>query len=209
MPVRVKICGITNLNDAQAAIDFGADALGFIFFPGSSRCITAEAAAAIIRTLPPFITKVGVFVDAPVDHIVRTARACSINTAQLHGNEPPGLCDEVAAAGLGVIKAFRMKGSESLAELRSYRTSAFLLDGYVPGQQGGTGEVFNWELAVQAKVFGFPIILAGGLTPANIGSAIQSVRPHAVDVSSGVEFSPGKKDLTKVRAFIEGAKSAD
>ena len=207
MSVRVKICGITNRGDADAAVEYGADALGFIFYAASSRFIELKAAAEIIGALPPFVAKVGVFVDASLDEILRTTRACGIGVAQLHGNETPEFCNEVGASGLEVIKAFRVKDEASLAALETYRTQGVLLDSYVPGQLGGTGEVFNWNLALRAKEFGRPIILAGGLTPENVAQAVESVHPYGVDVSSGVEASPGKKDLQKVRAFIDSAKS--
>ena len=206
MSVRVKICGITNRGDADAAVECGADALGFIFYSASPRFIELKAAAEIIRALPPFVAKVGVFVDAPLDEIQRTARACGIGVAQLHGTETPEFCDEVAAAGLEVIKAFRVRDESSLAALEKYHTHAFLLDSYVPGQVGGTGEVFNWDLAVRAKEVGRPIILAGGLTPENVAKAVETVRPFGVDVSSGVEAGPGTKNLDKVRTFIARAK---
>jgi phosphoribosylanthranilate isomerase len=206
MPVRVKICGITNLEDARVAIDSGADALGFIFFSGSPRHISPESAAEIISNLPPFIAKVGVFVDAPVDGILDIAGATGIDTVQLHGSESPAECAEIAASRLTVVKAFRVKEATSLEPIANYRASAFLLDSYVAGQLGGTGAKFNWDLALKAKQFNTPIILAGGLDPENVTDAVSKVFPYAVDVSSGVEASPGKKDHQKVRRFIARAK---
>ena len=208
MAVRVNICGITNKSDALAAVEFGADALGFIFYRASQRFVEQDVAAEIIRELPPFVTKVGVFVDAQVEEIRETTRACGISTVQLHGRESPEFCEEIAKAGLDVIKAFRMKNAGSVGEIEKFRTKAYLLDSYVPGELGGTGAVFNWDLAKTAKQSGRPIILAGGLTPKNITFAVESVQPYGVDVSSGVEVSPGKKDLEKVRSFIERAKGA-
>jgi phosphoribosylanthranilate isomerase len=206
MPVRVKICGITSFEDARAAIEFGADALGFIFFSGSPRHMTPEAAVKIVRQIPPFVAKVGVFVDSDVNAVLTVARSTGMDTVQLHGNESAAACDEIAATGLKVIKAFRVKDGSSLDEMANYRVNAFLLDSYVPGQLGGTGAKFNWDLAIQAKRFGTPIILAGGLDPQNVSDAVSKVTPYGVDVSSGVEASAGKKDLEKVRQFIARAK---
>ena len=203
MPVRVKICGITSLEDALVAIVAGADALGFIFFDQSPRYIKPAKAAAIIEKLPPFVTKVGVFVNALIPALLDVANQTRIDALQLHGDEPPQHC---ASSPGQVIKAFRVKDESSLAALRSYDVAAFLLDSYVAGQLGGTGEKFNWDLAVEAKQFGKPIVLAGGLTPENIGDAVAKVSPYGVDVSSGVELSPGRKDHDKVRRFISRAK---
>jgi phosphoribosylanthranilate isomerase len=208
MPVRVKICGITNFDDARAAVEAGADALGFIFFSGSPRHINPEAAGEIIARLPPFVAKVGVFVDAPVAGVLDVARSTGIDTVQLHGSESTVECEEIAAARLKVIKAFRVKDAESLDKIGSYRSHAYLLDSYVPGQLGGTGAKFNWDLAVKAKQFETPIILAGGLDPENVSEAVSKVAPYGLDVSSGVELSPGKKDLEKVRRFIARARPA-
>jgi phosphoribosylanthranilate isomerase len=208
MPVRVKICGLTNLEDALASIDAGADALGFIFYPKSPRYLTPEAAAAIITQLPPFVSKVGVFVDESHDHIREIARSTGIDTLQLHGNETPDFTTRLQEQSFKVIKAFRIKDQSTLSQLQSYRSAAFLLDSYVPGQLGGTGAKFNWDLALQAKSSGIPIILAGGLDPENIADAVSKVAPFAVDVSSGVEATPGRKDLSKVRDFITRARKA-
>jgi phosphoribosylanthranilate isomerase len=201
--VKVKICGITNLEDALAAADFGADALGFVFYEGSPRCVSQDEARDIIRMLPPFLTTVGVFVDKNPDEIRAIMEHVSLDVAQLHGHEPPGAC---LTAGR-VIKAIRVKELSDLEPLRQYRVSAFLLDAYTPESFGGTGQIFNWDIAVDAKQFG-NIILAGGLNPDNVKKAIRWVRPYAVDVSSGVEERKGKKDLGKLRLFIERAKAA-
>lgn len=205
MPIRVKICGITNLDDARAAIEAGADALGFIFFKGSPRYVEVDAAAEIIRQAPPFVSCVGVFVDEAPEGMRMQMQRAGIHTVQLHGKESPEICAQVSGS---VIKAFRVKDLGTLAELPRYKVSAFLLDSYVPGQLGGTGARFNWEIAVQAKAFGTPVILAGGLTVENIADAVAKVRPYGVDVSSGVETSPGRKNHEKVREFIRRAKSA-
>lgn len=201
--VRVKICGITNMEDARAAVDYGADALGFIFFPGSPRYITPEKAGEIISYLPPFVTTVGVFVNEDPAKIRSIAEFSGISMPQLHGDEPPDVCRLCHR----VIKAFRVRDFTDLASLEKYQAAAFLLDTYTPDSYGGTGQVFNWDIALEAKRFG-RIILSGGLTPDNIEKAVRMVSPYAVDVSSGVEAAKGKKDLSKLKAFIEKAKAA-
>jgi phosphoribosylanthranilate isomerase len=204
MSTRVKICGITNLADAQVAAKAGADALGFVFYEKSPRFISMKTAAEISRALPPFIIRVGVFVDPSEELVLKTVAECGLTLLQFHGDEPPEFC---AQFGLMSMKAFRIHGIESLKELPKYKTDAWLLDAYSSDTLGGTGGVFNWDLAVEAQKLGRPVFLAGGLTPENIAEAIQKVRPFGVDVSSGVESSPGKKDHTKVRAFINAAKT--
>ncbi len=203
--VRVKICGITNIDDALAAVDYGADALGFVFFKGSPRFISPEKAASIIKVLPPFIHAVGVFVDESPAEIGKLISATGVNLVQLHGEEPPESC----RMPWRVIKAIRVKSLDSLAPLVQFKkyVSAFLLDAYSPDKLGGTGMLFNWDIAVEAKRFG-RIILAGGLTPDNVIEAVKYVRPYGVDVSSGVELAKGKKDLGKMKLFIERAKGA-
>jgi len=206
MAVRVKICGITNAEDARAAAAAGADALGFIFFRGSPRFIEPEAAGRIIATLPPLMVKVGVFVDESAEGIAEAARRAGLDAVQLHGSEGPEFCAGLASLGKPVIKARRVKDRGSLAGLERYGVSALLLDSYVAGQLGGTGERFNWDLAVEAKVGGKPVILAGGLTAENVAEAVARAAPYGVDVSSGVEAAPGRKDHGKVREFIARAK---
>ena len=208
MFTRIKICGITNIEDSHAAVDLGADALGFIFVPDTPRYVDSEAVARIISDLPPFITTVGVFVDKPVETLLQIVRDCCLNAVQLHGSETPEYCSEVEARGrVSTIKAFRIKDRHSLSTIPKYQVSAYLLDTYVKGKKGGTGEMFNWDLAWDAKIHG-RIILAGGLTPENVAQAIQHVKPYAVDVSSGVavENSPRKKDHAKMKAFIENVR---
>jgi phosphoribosylanthranilate isomerase len=201
--VRVKICGITSPEDARAAVEAGADALGFMFYEPSPRCITPEQAAAIIDELPAHVAKVGVFVDADEAMVRTTAATVGLDTLQFHGNEPPNFC---ARFELQTIKAFRVKDSDSLSQLPDYDTDAWLLDSHVQGMPGGTGERFNWDLAVEAKRFGRPILLAGGLTTDNAAEAVSQVAPFGLDVSSGVEAAPGCKDATKVATFVVSAK---
>lgn len=201
--VRIKICGITNAEDASAAVEYGADALGFVFYPKSPRCITPENARTIIEALPPFVATVGVFVNETVETINSIRTETGISMIQLHGEEPPALCK----AWPRVIKAFRVAAMSDLDSLAQYSASAFLLDAYSPAGYGGTGQIFNWEIAVEAKRYG-RIILAGGLTHDNIAQAVAKVSPYGVDVSSGVEREKGRKDLEKMRLFIERAKAA-
>jgi len=206
MSVKVKICGITNASDAVAAAEAGADTLGFMFYEPSPRHVTIRQAAEIIRALPPFIMKVGVFVDAEEDTVMRAIGDCGLTMLQFHGQETPEYCTQF---GLMSMKAFRVKDTGSLKELPNYPTDAWLLDAFVADKLGGTGEKFNWELAIEAKKLGRPIFLAGGLTPANVAEAVRTVQPFEVDVSSGVEAAPGKKDHAKVREFISAAKSVE
>lgn len=201
--MRVKICGITNLEDALAAVDSGADALGFVFFPASPRHISPDEATAIIRRLPPFVQTVGLFVNDDLETVNATADRCGLDMVQLHGDEPPDFCGGVRRR---VIKAFRVQDASTLDTIGTYRVSACLLDAWSPLARGGTGETFNWDIAAQAVRDGRRIILAGGLTPDNVADAVRQVRPYAVDVSSGVEAAPGKKDPMAVRMFITSAR---
>jgi phosphoribosylanthranilate isomerase len=198
---RVKICGITNLEDALLAAALGADALGFIFYPKSPRVVAPETARAIIKQLPPFVTTVGVFVDEEAAKVRDLAAQVGLDWLQLHGKESPDYCRSL---GRRIIKGFRIKDQSSLADLAAYRDAAqaLLLDTYKKGLPGGTGESFDWQLAREARPFG-PIILSGGLTPGNVAQAIAIVQPQAVDVASGVEAAPGQKDPAKLRAFFE------
>ena len=200
--MRVKICGITNREDAHAAIELGADALGFVFAK-SPRQVTKDQSRDIIRNLPPFVTTVGVFVDEKADVIKEICDFCGIHTVQLHGNEQPAYLNELE--GYKIIKVFRIKEEDDLKPLANYKPHAFLLDSYVKGVTGGTGIPFKWDIARQAHKYG-TIILSGGLTPENVKEAIRIVKPYAVDVSSGVESSPGKKDKLLMKQFIENAK---
>jgi len=187
---KVKICGITNLEDALFAAEAGADALGFVFYAKSPRCIAPDRAREIILRLPPFVTKVGVFVNEELDRVTELMAHCSLDYAQLHGDEPP---EQVAALALRVIKAVQVRSAADIERLAQYQAVAYLLDTYHPTKPGGTGETWDWELAAAAKQYG-PVILAGGLIPENVGEAIERVHPYAVDVSSGVEAAPGIKD---------------
>lgn len=204
MSTVVKICGITNEADALAAAEAGADALGLMFYEKSPRHVAMKAAAAISRALPPFVIKVGVFVNAPEDLVLQAIAECGLNILQFHGDETPEYCGQFPVM---TIKAFRIRNAESLKALPDYPTDAWLLDACVADKLGGTGERFNWDLAVEAQKLGKPIFLAGGLTPENVAEAVRRVRPYAVDVSSGVEASPGKKDLQKMKAFVRAAKA--
>ena len=206
MGVRIKICGITNLPDALAAVEAGAHALGFMFYEESARCVSPSVAAEIIRGLPPFVAKVGVFVNAERAVVVRTIAECGLDTLQFHGDEPPEGC---LGFGLKTIKAFRIRDAASLEALGAFRTDAWLLDSFVPGKLGGTGARFNWALAAEASRNGRGrVLLAGGLAPENVAEAIRQARPFGVDVSSGVESAPGRKDAVKVRDFIAAVQGA-
>jgi phosphoribosylanthranilate isomerase len=205
METKVKICGVTNLADAQAAVAAGADALGFNFYEKSPRYVSLKTGAEISKQLPPFVMRVGVFVDAEANFVLRAIGEVGLTMLQFHGDEPPEFCTQF---GLMSMKAFRIRDKKSLEEIPKYLTDAFLLDAHSKSGLGGTGEKFNWDLAIEAQKFGKPIFLAGGLTPENVAEAVRKVRPFGVDVSSGVESAPGKKDHAKVKAFIAAAKAA-
>lgn len=202
---RVKICGITCAEDALAAVEAGANALGFVFVPGTPRCVRPEVAASILRELPPFVSTVGVFVDQPLEEVLAIITAVKLHVAQLHGQEPEAFSRRLPVP---VIKALRVRDEGSLKPISSYPAHAFLLDADVAGQPGGTGRLLPWDVAVRATGLA-PIILSGGLRPENVGEAVRRVRPFAVDVSSGVERSPGRKDHRKVREFIANVRQAD
>jgi phosphoribosylanthranilate isomerase len=197
---RIKICGITNLEDARLAADLGAHALGFIFYPKSPRSVRPDAARDIIRALPPFVLTVGVFVDEDAGVVRDIASQAGLDWVQVHGSESPDYCKSL---GRRVIKGFRVRGEEIFGELNRYKgaVQAFLLDAYKSGLPGGTGETFDWDLARRAATCG-PIILAGGLTANNIAEAIRVAQPAAVDVASGVEAAPGRKDPVQLREFF-------
>ena len=200
--VIVKICGITNRDDALCAADCGADALGFIFYEKSPRYVAPEKAGEMIADLPPFVTPVGVFVNASDVHIDAVVKLASLRAIQLHGDEPPEAC---LGHSVPVIRVLRVGPDFDAETLRSYLVDTFLLDTAKTGSYGGTGETFDWSQAKKAKSFG-RIILSGGLNPDNVAEAIGEVAPYAVDTGSGVEAEPGKKDHAKVRKFLEIAK---
>lgn len=206
VPVRVKICGITNIKDALAACSCGADALGFVFAK-SPRRVNPRVAKAIIKKLPPYVVTVGVFVNEDKDKVFKIAADCGLGCLQFHGDETPGYCGYFKNR-YKIIKAVSVRDGNSLAGLGRYDVDAFLLDAYVPGKRGGTGVGFDWDLAVKAKRYGKPLVLAGGIRAENVSEAIERTRPYAVDVSSAVEKSPGKKDrglMKRVMGKINGA----
>jgi len=202
--VRVKICGITNLDDALLAVEAGADALGFIFVEGTPRFTTAEAAARIIGRLPPFVTPVGVFWDHAAGHVEAVAERCGLGALQFHGDEPP---EALAEIRLPSIKTIKVSGPESLASMDRYQVSAFLLDSPARWSEGEARTPIPWEL-VRREAARRRVILSAGLTPDNVGAAVRLARPFAVDVNSGVESRPGRKDPEKVRRFVAAARSA-
>lgn len=203
--IKVKICGITCLEDALTAVDAGADALGFVFFPASPRHVSPEQAAEIIRALPPFVQTVGLFVNEDPPTVNTIADRCGLDIIQLHGEETPAYCTAIRRR---VLKAFRVRDRHTLDSLPQYHVAGYLLDAWSPAAQGGTGQTFNWDIAAEAVQSGRRIILAGGLTPENIAESICQVRPYGVDVSSGVEYAPGRKDADKIRTFITRAKQS-
>jgi phosphoribosylanthranilate isomerase len=201
MPTRVKICGITTWGDARLSIDLGAAALGFNFYPSSPRAISPADAWSIIRRLPPFVEAVGVFVNWPPLAVDALARALRLGSVQLHGSESAGEVHDLVRKHR-VIKAVQVKRGFRAASLARYRAAdAILLDGFARGLHGGTGRTLGWKLARVAGRYG-RIILAGGLTPENITEAIRVARPYAVDVASGVEARPGRKDPARLRALF-------
>lgn len=197
--MRIKICGITNVEDAKAAIGCGADALGFVFTE-SPRRISPEEVRLIANRLPPFVVKVGVFVNAPLTHLKRIRDYCGLDAVQLHGEEDSNY---IRSVGPGVIKAFRLNGKS----LEVLPETTLLLDAYDPELRGGTGKQCDWRLARKIARDRL-VVLAGGLGPANVARAIQQVKPYAVDVSSGVEKEPGRKDHGKIASFIDNARNA-
>lgn len=203
MSTKVKICGITSVADGLAAAEAGADMIGLMFYEKSPRAISLETAAEISRALPPFVLRVGVFVNPAPDLVMQAITTCGLNLLQFHGDEDTDFCTQF---GMMSVKALRVQNAESIAALENFATDAFLLDAYSKSGLGGTGEKFNWDLAIEAQKFGRPIFLAGGLTPENVADAVKKVQPFAVDVSSGVESAPGKKDAAKVQAFIRAAQ---
>ncbi len=201
---KVKICGITNIEDALQAVEAGADALGFVFYEKSPRFVSPIEVKKITAELPPFVTTVGLFVNESVTRIRRTMAAAGLNAVQLHGDEQPDAC---RIEPLSVIKALRVRDAASLEGASAYPVAALLLDAWCEENYGGTGKSFDWQLA--KRLTGKqPLILAGGLTPENVLDAVRQVKPYAVDVSSGVEIAPGRKDQQKVAEFICRVRNA-
>lgn len=203
MTAKVKICGITSVADALLAAEAGADAIGLVFYPHSPRFVEAGAAREIVRALPPFVSPVGVFVNEAPATVEELCTAAGIRIVQLHGSEEPEYVEQLPE--YRVIKAIRVGRAEDLLAARQYRVSAVLLDSKVEGLWGGSGRSFDWTLARQLNA---RIILAGGLAPDNVAQAIRLVKPYAVDVSTGVEAAPGRKDPALVRAFVAAVRTA-
>ena len=204
---KVKICGITNIEDAESAVKSGADALGFIFFRNSPRYIHKNVAKEIIQGLPPFVSSVGVFVNEEETKIREISESCGLDILQFHGDESPDFC---SLFNRRLIKAFRVKEKKDLEIISSYKVSAVLLDTYYKDLYGGGGKAFNWQIVSMARsYYSERVILAGGLCPDNVLKAIQIVKPYGVDISSGVESEPGKKDHAKLEEFIRLAKNQD
>ncbi|MDH4042769.1 MAG: phosphoribosylanthranilate isomerase [Gammaproteobacteria bacterium] len=203
---RIKICGITSIADAGAAVDAGADAIGLVFYPGSPRAVTLAQAAQIARAVPPFVTLVALFVDEPAENIRRIVETLPINLIQFHGEETGEFCGQFQRPW---IKALRVQpGIDLVAHCAQYGAArAILLDSWQQGVPGGTGRTFDWDLA-RARL-PLPLVLAGGLDAGNVGAAISLLRPAAVDVSGGVEASPGRKDAGKIKRFIAAVRAAD
>jgi len=206
MPIKIKICGITNAQDAEAAVTAGADALGFVFYAQSPRCIEPSVAKRIIAQLPPFVLAVGVFVNHARDTIRDVFDECGLAFAQLHGDETPIFCESL---GRPVLRALRLRDRGSLLALAEYKgrmgVRGFVVDGFSTEAYGGTGQTVDWSLAREAAQAA-PILLAGGLTPSNVQEAIRQVQPYGVDVSSGVEEGPGQKNHEKIRAFTQAVR---
>jgi phosphoribosylanthranilate isomerase len=206
--VRVKICGITNVEDALLACELGADAIGLNFYDKSPRSISPFTASKIIQKLPPFVAAVGIFVNWEAAPVTSLAKALGLSAAQLHGDEPPKLVSEIAKK-VFVIKSLHVGKGSALPPFAKYRgATAFLLDAPHSGQFGGTGHTTDWSLARTASI-SHRILLAGGLTPENVAEAILAVRPYAVDVTSGVESKPGEKDPAKLRVFFDEVARAN
>ena len=200
--VKVKICGITNFEDAAAAMDMGADLLGFNFYPKSPRFVTPEKAAQIINKLPGFIDIAGVFVNASLEQIRETISRCKLDWVQLHGDETPQFCQSFLSLDVRTMKALRVKGQEDIERADSFFTDSILLDAFDPEKYGGTGLTFDWNIVghISKRVF-----LAGGINPDNAAAAIE-LGVYGIDVCSGVEAQPGKKDHKKMRKLFENIR---
>ncbi len=208
MATRIKFCGITSLQDAERAASLGAWAIGLIFWPGSPRAVRPDQAAEIAAALKRRVEVAGVFFNQTLEDVAATADAVELTMLQLHGDEGPAFCAEAARrTGCKVIKAARVRSGADIQALGPFHTDFHLLDSHTPGQPGGTGETFEWEL-VRSHRGPVPLILSGGLTPENVEAAIIATRPYAVDVASGVERSPGVKDPDRLRAFADSVNGA-
>ncbi len=205
---RVKICGLTTLDDAHTAVDLGAWAIGLIFHPGSPRACDPDAAEAIGAALRRRALVTGVFVNHPIDEVARLAERCSLGMLQLHGDEGPAYCREAARrTGCKVMKATPVRDAAAIRALEAFRVDYHLLDTHRPGRRGGTGETFQWELAA-AHDRAIPMVLSGGLTADNVADGIRATRPFAVDTASGTEASPGRKDPARLRGFFRAVEAA-
>ena len=202
---RIKVCGITRLEDALGAMDLEVDALGFIFYPKSPRFLDLESARALSRRLPVFGLRVGVFVNAEFDEIMEAVKAMSLDTVQLHGSEPPEIAEDLREEGLRVWKAIRVENKESIKPFEDFPCEAIVLDAFDPKKPGGTGQCFNWEI-LDEWTPEKPWILSGGLTPDNVADAVHRLNPVGVDVASGVESSPGVKDHELMKRFVANAR---
>jgi phosphoribosylanthranilate isomerase len=210
MAVKVKICGITNEEDATWAVNLGANYIGLNFHSGSPRKVSPDLAARIAKKVPPFVPTIGVFVEQKADEILKIAEKVGLMGVQLHGDHTPEDCRAISEKmEITIIRAFRLGSEADLDAIAPFKSACthILLDAKVDGQPGGTGQTFPWELARRAKAFGLPIFVAGGLTPENVREAVSETQPFAVDVASGVEKSPKRKDLDKVKKFISEAKA--
>lgn len=207
MTTRVKICGLTTPRDVDAAVRAGADAVGFVF-ADSPRRVRPDEAEDLVRAAPPFVTRVGVFVDKPYDRVARIAETARLHAIQLHGQEDDQLVVRLQRLGYDVIKAVRMRDEDDANAVVQTSADAVLLDTYSPERMGGTGRAFDWRLArlaldmLKEQRRSVPVVLAGGLTPDNVAEAVRTVRPYGVDVSSGVELQPGRKSADKMRRFV-------
>jgi len=201
---KIKICGITNVSDALKCVEAGADALGLVF-ASSPRQVTPQIAKEICRRLPNSVSKAGVFVNENPPTLLKIARDCQLDYVQLHGQEDQEYFQQL---NFPFVKVFRVKDESVLSEIESFKLNLFMLDTYLNGTAGGSGKSFDWNIALQAKKFG-QFFLSGGLTPENVRTALEKVRAYGVDVSSGVESLPGKKDLEKVKRFIQEVREWD
>ena len=204
---KIKICGITNKIDALAATELGVDMLGFVFYKKSKRYVIPAMAEDIINELPPFIGRVGIFVDEKREDVIKIAEDASLDMLQFHGSESPEYCSYFRGL-YKVIKAFRVKERGDLKTVNDYDTDYYLFDTYVDGRAGGTGKKFDWNILKDFEILK-PVILSGGLDPDNVGRAIKELAPYGVDVSSGVESAPGKKDARLLKKFVANVRKVE